>query len=258
MLKLPTLIVVLMALACATGDEVTSQDFTQGMPAENTGNNMMQPPTGTGGQTQTPIYPGCRNTADCFANEVCDPSSALCVDPSNAGQGASADAGMTMNQPADMNTANPEPNPMPANGCSASSDVQVFQVALVCTDGCTEAFEAENDRCQQTPSRIVDCLASAAQDEVECTANCPDLSRSMNECLSVCLNDADVGNCGRVCFAQTFSLTGTCHDCFAEAFECGGNFCQNVCIADISDDCGACLQSSCGQAFEQCAGLTLP
>jgi hypothetical protein len=257
MLKFPAVMLVSFALACATGDEVTSQDFTQGMPMQEPGNNMMQPPSGTGGQTQTPIYPGCRSTADCFANEVCDPSSALCVEPSNVGQGSAPDAGMTTNQPVDMNVNNPEPNPMPTNGCSSTSDIQIFQVAQVCSDGCTEDFEAENNRCQQTQG-IVDCLASAAQARNECDGNCPDLSRSMNACLSVCLNDSDVSNCARVCFAQSFGLTGTCHDCFAAAFECGGNLCQNVCVADTSDECGTCLQSSCGQEFERCAGLPLP
>jgi hypothetical protein len=259
MLKFPAIMFASLALACASGADVTPQDFTQGMPTDPPGNNTMMPPTpGAGGQEQTLQYPDCRSTSECFADEVCDPSSASCVDPSNMGQGSSADAGMNTNQPVDMNTNNPVPNPMPANGCSSTPDIQVFQVALVCNDGCADDFEAENARCQQTPSRLVDCLASAAQARNECDANCPDLSRSMTACLGVCLNDADVGNCARVCFAQSFSLTGTCHDCFAAAFECGGNTCQSVCISDTSDECGSCLQSSCGQAFEQCAGIPLP
>ena len=259
MFKFLRLSALLLCGACATGDEVRSDDFTQGMPTENQGNAPMTPPTsGSGGQEQTPIYPACRTTADCFANEICDANSATCVDPMQTNQNNQVDAGVGTPSNLDMGSATPPPPSASNNGCTSTPDIQIFQTAVVCTDGCEADYEAESQRCQQTPSRLADCLASAAQANNECTNNCPDLSRSMTACLGVCLNDANVGTCGRGCFAQPFGLSVTCHDCFASVFECGANFCRAVCIDDSSGECETCLQSSCGPAFEQCAGLALP
>lgn len=259
MMKFLVLTTAILFGACATGDEVTSEDFTEGTPTQNEGNMPVTPPTsGSGGQEQTPIYPACRSTADCFANEVCDPNSTTCVDPMQTTPGSPADAGVAMPGNMDMGSSASNPNPPSGNGCTLTSDVQIFQTALVCTDGCEIDYEAESQRCQQTPSRLADCLAAAAQAKNECNNNCPDLSRSMTACLSVCLNDPNVGTCARDCFTQSFTLSSPCHDCFVGAFECGANFCQAVCSNDSDDECELCLQSSCGQAFEQCAGLALP
>ncbi len=260
MLKFLVIMTTTLFLACASGEDATTQDYTQGMPTENQGNNntMTPPPSGNDGQGQTPNYPECVTTANCFANEICDPSTALCIESGSMGQGPSVDSGVGAPNNMDMSASNPGTPPTTSNGCASTPDVQIFQTAAVCTDGCEEVYQTENQQCQQTPSRLADCLGAAAQARNECNGNCPDLSRSMTACLSVCLNDGNVGNCGRGCFAQAFNLTATCHECFAGVFECGANFCQALCVDDTSDECGNCLESSCGQAFEQCAGLALP
>jgi hypothetical protein len=127
MIKCLVLTVAILFGACATGDEVTSEDFTQGMPTQNQGNTTMNPPTsGSGGQEQTPIYPACRTTADCFANEVCDPNSATCVDPMQTNPGRPVDAGIAMPGNMDMGSNGPNPTPPAGNGCTLTSDIQIF------------------------------------------------------------------------------------------------------------------------------------
>lgn len=243
-----------ICFACASsGDQ--DINFTQGN-GSGSGNAMP-----TGGQSQ-PVYPNCTGDVYCYENEQCDLTRGVCV-PADSPNGLQSDASIGGNpiDEADQGFMGSEDMVDPSMGdgaCRTPSDVAFFQQELICTETCDETYETAQARCQQTPSRIADCLAEASEERVVCLDMCEGIGSTVTNCLSRCNDLLTVGECGLTCLRLTYGFSDACGGCFVELFECGANFCQSVCVSGESDTCSGCLANSCGRDFESCAAMMLP
>ena len=243
-----------LCLACATADEEPT-NYTMGNGTANGGGAPV-----AGGQ---PVYPNCTGDVYCYQNERCDLNQGLCVPAQNStatepngstpnnGETPPLDQGVSMLVDAGGHAGQ-------TGACRTPSDIAFFQSELLCTEACEDAYELAESRCQMTPSRIADCLATASQEQNECQGLCTPISGSVAICLTRCNDLSNISSCGLECLRSTFSFTGDCEACFGSLFECGGTFCQSLCLSGDTDECSACLSNSCGRDFVGCAGMMLP
>jgi len=225
--------------------------------------------SGTTSGTGTPIggrqsvYPNCTGDLFCYQNERCDLTQGVCVpaDDSTSGQSNGStprgdgtppgELGVSM--PLDAGTTTHQ-----TGSCTTPNDIALFQAELICAEDCNAAYALAETRCQMTPARIADCLATASDDQNECLGMCTPIAARVSACLARCSDLSNIGFCGLECLRSTFSFSNDCESCFGGLFECGGNFCQSLCLGEEAVQCGACLGNICGRDFASCAGMMLP
>ncbi|MGB0645698.1 MAG: hypothetical protein ACPGQS_00920 [Bradymonadia bacterium] len=244
---------VLTLNACGDTESVSTNDFTRGEAMEVENNNPNATPiSGNQSNDSSTMGNNCQTATDCDEFQVCDTEIFQCVPiPTNGEQ--IPDAGSQSNEDQDTGS-----NQGLGNGCSSTQDIQFFQGELVCKQGCEDAYSTANEQCQQTPSRIADCLAEAAQLNQECQVGCPGLVRLISNCLSECATNSNDALCGATCVRQGVSFSEVCFACIEHSINCGANRCQTSCFTNDSSVCEACIYASCEQDFEDCAGIPLP
>ena len=235
-------------VGCASGEETV--EFSVGTGTQNgTGTG-----TPVGGNAQT-VYPNCQNDANCYTGEMCDPARGICVAAADQMVGSSSNVdGAT-----DMGVGGPSQIDAGVinggNGCSNPGDIAIFQVGVVCIDGCEEGYTNAEAMCQQTPARVADCLAEAARNRDSCLGLCNGVPKQVGECVGQCTDLSTVETCGLDCLRQKFRVSTDCENCLSGVIECGGNICQSLCLNGAGAECTDCLTNSCGQSFSTCAGI---
>lgn len=236
-----------VVIGCASGEE-TTPEFSMGTGTQNgTG-------TPVGGNAQA-VYPNCQNDANCYAGEICDSARGICVAATNQMGGSSPNAGdgkdMGVGGPSQVDAAAPSGG----NGCSNPGDIAIFQVGVVCVDGCEEGYTNAEAMCQQTPARIADCLAEAARNRDNCLGLCNGVPKRVGACVGQCSDLSTIETCGLDCLRQSFRVSAGCESCLSDVIQCGGNICQSLCLNGAGAECTDCLTNSCGQSFSTCAGI---
>ena len=244
---------LLILTACGETKSVNTSDFTRGEAMEVESNNPnITPISGSQSNGSNTMTSNCETSTDCEEAEECDPEIFQCIPiPTNDERPENGDREPSESQDAgthqDLN-----------DGCSSTQDIQRFQGELVCKEGCDDTLNAATERCQQTPSRIADCLAEAAQVNQECQAGCPNLVRLISNCLSGCTASGNSSLCGVMCVKQSVSFSAACFACIENSINCSADRCQASCFINDSSVCEACIYSSCEQEFQDCAGIALP
>jgi hypothetical protein len=84
------------------------------------------------------------------------------------------------------------------------------------------------------------------------------LETMFDTCAPPCLEAENPGACLEVCTMQ-IGLSDGCGMCFYNYGECTVTSCSDVCTPDTVGDpaCQACIDTSCGAAFAECAGFAL-
>lgn len=250
-MRYPLIVGFTLLIGCASGDDGTA-DYTIGEGTTSANGGRVQ----SGGTTE-PVYPNCTGDVYCYANEVCDEASGMCV-PSRQNDLPNPDTPERNNEDESSAMADASVGASSTGGCDNATDIAVFQSALICNDGCDETFEREEAQCQQTPSRIADCLASATDRRNTCLSMCADVGGSITSCMTTCNEPSNANECGVICMRSEFGFSAACEACIGAVFECGANFCRSLCLDAINAECDNCLQTNCAVEFTQCAGIMYP
>ena len=244
---------LLILAACGDTNRVSTNDFTRGEAMEVENNNANATPiSGNQNSHSRAMDNGCQTSSDCDESQACDMDIFQCVPIPTDGDGI-ADTAFEPDEEPDAGSGEDI-----GNGCSSTQDIQFFQGEHVCKQGCDDAYSTETERCQQTPSRIADCLAEASVANQECQAGCPNVIRLMSNCLGQCSTNSDRKLCSVMCVRQGVSLSASCFTCIENRINCSANRCQTSCFINDNSVCEACIYSSCEQEFQDCAGIALP
>ena len=245
-----------LCIGCAAGEQTTADDFTRGSGPSN--GSISTPSAGTEPTSESNTE-ACGNHTDCSRGERCDFTFGICI--SNQEMSSDSNDAFVL-RPRDMGVTPPmenqDANVEDATGaCSTRTDTRTIQGGIVCLSDCDDAYEAASERCEQTPSRIADCLAEASQTRDRCKLACQDLRSLIVDCATGCVQSNDVAQCGLDCFGEGVALSEDCVICFENTFECTGQFCEGLCL-NGGITCADCIEQNCGSTFQQCSGIPLP
>ncbi|MFT6396262.1 MAG: hypothetical protein ACJAYU_001005 [Bradymonadia bacterium] len=80
----------------------------------------------------------------------------------------------------------------------------------------------------------------------------------MGDCSIGCFSGGDPASCISECVEGDTGLSADCSACFGATGACTLSSCLFDCISPDSPGCASCVESSCGEAFSECAGLGFP
>lgn len=80
----------------------------------------------------------------------------------------------------------------------------------------------------------------------------------MGDCTIGCFSGGDPAPCISECVEGETGLSSGCSDCFGQTGACTLTSCIFDCLTPDSPTCAACVQTNCGGAFSECAGLGFP
>lgn len=84
------------------------------------------------------------------------------------------------------------------------------------------------------------------------------MSAVIGNCTLPCFGNPDVSGCVGECVSGETGLSGSCSACFGDVGACTLTACIFECIDPSNPACQECVAASCGAAFEECAGISIP
>ncbi len=153
---------------------------------------------------------------------------------------------------------------------SASDSIQgeIFS-ALTCAEGeCGDDTTSPVwQSCAETCTEVQSCFGIVTTDGA-CTGGADAavldavgvdaITDIMGECSIGCFTSGDPAECISVCVEDGTRLSGGCSDCFGQTGACTLTSCIFDCISPGSPGCASCVETNCGPAFSECAGLGFP
>ncbi len=204
----------------------------------------------TGGSVDSPA---CSVDADCPPGQWCPAAVRLCR-PIDTGGGGGRIGGGAGGR---MNAGGARPAPV-SNACDNGADLDAMDEGATCLATCAETRAAAEERCQLTPSRIIDCVADAAIAEEECQTQCPSLRNYMRQCAARCQNDGARVQCAGECVRDAMGISQSCSECFGPFLDCAVDQCWRLCASGFERaDCEMCTAEHCDAAFESCSGVSI-
>jgi len=226
-------------LQCAAGFQCSQATRLCVPMGQGTGGNAGQ--AGSAGQAG----PRCFNDAECGAGFICNENTGQCIEGQRPG-GAGGSAG----------SAGTGGGSAVTNACTNAADNTQFNRANGCRAACADMHAQDQETCQRTPARLVDCLAEAAQELEMCESNCGDAGTAATGCMQTCGQQAPLADCVNNCMTQEMGLSADCASCFGELAVCNSTACGAGCVqAPNIQSCIGCRAQQCGVAFQACSGL---
>jgi hypothetical protein len=88
-----------------------------------------------------------------------------------------------------------------------------------------------------------------------------DVDGALGSCGLECMLSPDPSACLDACIVRETGLSSLCTSCFSDMIVCTGTACAAQCLPPggslESEECMACVETSCGDGFEACSGLPL-
>jgi hypothetical protein len=271
-----------LIIGCAEGD-VETEDGSGGMAGDNRG--VGSGAGGMGGSANVNPSQGCRGDGDCAVGLRCNFSTGVCEGNGQGaggqGGGGAPQGGCTLHSDCpDGTLCNAQGQceqlqmggggaggagsqmgggPQVMNACSDPASQQVLNGTQGCQASCDEMHAMAQEECNRTPSRIADCLASAALEHMACSDTCVDISATLAACGMSCVNAGDPRPCVAACIGRGFQLNADCLGCYGEYFGCSFLECGAICAqGGAIDMCVQCRQNNCAGGFQACAGIQPP